>query len=246
MNQKLMKKISAVLIMSGLALCATGCFGKKEDSVKAIQETGVLNVAIVNTDSSYTHLEADAPAGMEPELVEMIASALGVTASYQVLDSGAALDAVTSGAADIALGCMNGTASLSENYLYSTAYGKGFFYVVTEKGDFAQTAGAFAGSAVGVEHNLGEEIRSELRRPEGVSLLEYSSPEEAARDIKNGNTRAYVCREEQAKRLLSDSGLQVQNLLNVSSENYSVIAGKEDAALINGINVIIRQFLEKE
>lgn len=240
------KKIGAVIIAAGLALSISGCSGKTVDSVKAIQESGVFKVAIVNSDNYYTHLEGDQPAGMEPELVETIAAALGTATEYQVLNENEALEAVAAGTADIAIGCISGSSGLTDQYRFTTSYGKGFYYVVTKKGDYAQSPGAFSDSVVGVNHRLSDDTREQLNASEGVRLNEYTSVETAAKDIKDGRIRAYVCMEEDAKALLSDSKLQVQNLFDVDPAEYVIVAESGDQTLVNGMNTMIAQFLTKE
>ncbi len=190
---KNMKKIGAVIIAAGLALSVCGCSGKTVDSVKTIQESGVFKVAIVNSNNYYTRLEGDQPVGMEPDLVETIAAALGTATEYQVLNENAALEAVATGTADIAIGCISGSSGLTDQYRFTTSYGKGFYYVVTKKGDYAQSAGAFSNSVIGVNNRLSEDTRDQLHASEGVTLNDYVSAESAARDIKDGRIRAYVC-----------------------------------------------------
>ena len=58
--------------------------------------------------------------------------------------------------------------------------------------------------------------------------------------------RAYICYENQAKLLLEDEELQVQNMTNLEPEEFVVVAAKSDVTLIRGINTLIQQFLEKE
>lgn len=243
---KHMKKIGAVILAAGLALSVSGCSGKTVDSVQTIQESGVFKVAIVNSDNYYTKLEGDKPVGMEPELVETIAAALGTTTEYQVLSESAALEAVAAGTADIAIGCISGSTSLTEQYRFTTSYGKGFYYVVTKKGDYAQSAGAFSNSVVGVNNRLSTDARGQLSASEGITLNEYTSAEAAVKDIRNGRIRAYVCAEDDAKALLSDTELQVQNLFNVDPAEYVIVAESSDQTLVNGMNTMIAQFLAKE
>ena len=241
-----MKKIGVVVLAAGLALSVSGCSGKTVDSVKAIQEAGVLKVAIVDSDNGFTKLQGTEPVGIEPELVANIASALGASTEYQILDRNAALQAVTDGTADIALGCINGSQSLTNNYLCTTSYGKGFFYAVTEKGDYAQSAGAFENSAVGVNKNMDEDHRSQLSAASGITISEYGNAETAAQDIKSGRIRAYICGEAEAKELLADTELQVQNMFEMTPDQYVIVAGKDDQTLVNGMNTLISQFLTKE
>ena len=244
MNRR--KKIGAVIIAAGLALSVSGCSGKTADSVKAIQESGVFKVAIVNSDNYYTSLEGNTPVGMEPELVETISAALGTTVEYQVLSESAALEAVASGTADIAIGCISGSSVLSDQYRCTTSYGKGFYYVATEKGDYAQSPDALANSVVGVNSRLSEGTRTQLYASEGITLNDYAEADAAAKDIKDGKIRAYVCMEQDAKELLSDSKIQVQNLFEVDPAEYVIVADSGDQTLVSGMNTMIAQFLTKE
>ncbi|KMW09491.1 transporter substrate-binding domain-containing protein [Enterocloster citroniae] len=236
----------AALLAAGMVLTIGGCSGKKNDRVSQIRESGAFRVAIVNTDSRYTGFRGETPVGIEPELCDMIAQALGVTTEYQVMSRSQALQAVNEGQADIAVGCINATGRLDDEYQISTPYGKGFFYAVTKAGDYAMTVGALEDSLVGVDSGMDEETRAQLYQAKGISVQDYENLQDAAADIKDGTIRAYICYEAQAKELALDSELQVQNLMNLDAEEFVIVAGKESQTLISGIDIIVRQFLEKE
>ena len=157
-----------------------------------------------------------------------------------------ALAAVAAGEADIALGCINHSGSLSGDYLISTEYGKGYFYAVTRAGDYVLTIGALERSSVGVDRELDEETRTKLYQAEGIRITDYGSAAEGKDGVKNGTVRAYICYEDQAKMFMEDEAFQVQNLSNLEPEEFVIVAGKSDTALMNGINTLIRQFLEEE
>ena len=235
-----------LLLLSAVLMMLFGCSKNSTNEVTAIQEVGVLRVAVVDTDSRYTSLENGKPVGMEPELSELFAGALGVKAELQVKTKQEALAAVAAGEADIAMGCINDSGSLTTDYLTSTPYGKGFLYAVTRKGDFALTAGSFENSRLGVTANLDDETRVSLYDTDGISAENYGAPDMAAADIKDGTIRAYICYEDQAKQLLEDPELQVQNVSNLDPEEFVVVAPKSSQTLVNGINTLIRQFLEEE
>ena len=239
-------RFRTALLTAGIVLTVGGCSVKKDDQVNQIKESGVFRVAIVNTDSRYTRFSGETPVGIEPELCDTIAQALGVTTDYQVMSRSQALQAVNEGQADIAVGCINATGRLDDEYQISTPYGKGFFYAVTKAGDYAMTVGALEDSSVGVDFGLDEETRSQLYQATGISVQDYEDLRDAAAAIKAGTIRAYICYEAQAKELALDSELQVQNLMNLDAEEFVIVAGKESQTLINGIDIIVRQFLEKE
>lgn len=234
--------LSAAVLLLGVG----GCGKKSADRVSAIRQAGEFRVAIVNTESTYTYTSGDSVAGTEPELAKYIGEALGVKTDFLVCTRQEALNAVSEGNADIALGCINGSGSLAGSYLLSTPYGKGFFYAVTKKGDFVMTVGGLENSALGAASGLDDATRSQLYEADGISIVDYPSPDQAAAALKDGKIRAYICYEKQADELLADEELQVQNLSNLEPEEFVIAAGPSDQTLIDGINTLIQQFLEKE
>ena len=63
--------------------------------------------------------------------------------------------------------------------------------------------------------------------------------------MKEGRIQGYVCYEKQARALLEDEDLQVQNLMNLEQEEYVIVAPAGSDKLVSGINTLIRQFLEE-
>ena len=230
----------------GCALFGAGCAKKTTGDVERIQASGNFRVAIVDTDSPYTSLEGETPVGIEPDLAEYIGQMLGVQVQYQVCEKKEALAAVADGEADVALGCLNRSGNLAADYLVSTSYGKGYFYVVTKTGDYALTIGALENSPLGVDRGLDEDTRSSLYQAEGVRIADYDSPKAGAQAVKSGAIRAYVCYENQARLFLEDDELQVQNVSNLAPEEFVVVTGKENRTLASGMDTLIRQFLTEE
>lgn len=245
LRRRFLRVIAAGAVMTG-AVLGMGCGKKAGGEVERIQEAGLLRVAIVDTGSRYTRMEGEIPVGVEPDLAQFIAQALGVEVRYQVCEKEEALGAVSAGEADMALGRINRSGTLSGEYQISDSYGKGYFYGVTRAGDYALTVGAFENSAVGAAKDLDEETRTALYQAEGIRILDYNLAKEGGQAVKDGAVRAYICYEDQAEELLEDEELQVQNVTNLEPEEFVIVAGKSDTVLINGINTLIRQFLEKE
>ena len=237
-------KTGALLLM--LAVLLGGCSKRSSSEVDTIRENGVLQVAIVDTKSQYTSIKDGKPTGIEPDLAQYIAKALGVETGYQIYDKKKALEALSSGEVDIALGCINSSVSLNADYLLTTSYGKGYVYVVTKTGDYALTVGSFSDSSIGLERNLDEETRGRFYEAEGIQISDYSSAEDASKAILAGSIRAYVCYEDQAKQLLENPELQIQQIANLEPEEFVIVTRKNSQTLASGINTLIRQFLEEE
>lgn len=239
------KFVLGSVVLAGV-LAGTGCGKKAAGDVERIQASGNFRVAIVDTDSSYTSLEENEPVGLEPDLAEYIGQMLGVNVKYQVCEKKEALAAVADGEADVAMGCINNSGSLSGEYRVSAVYGKGYFYAVTKAGDYVLTVGALENSSVGTDAGLDEETKSSLHQAEGIRLVDYSSLSDAARDVKDGAIRAYICYENQAKQLLEDEELQVQNVSNLDPEEFVIVTSRANETLAGGMDTLIRQFLEAE
>lgn len=236
----------ALGICLGVMLGVSGCSGSKTDVVEAIRQTGTLRVALVNTDSGFTSLDGEKPVGAEPELAAFIAENLGVTAEFQVCSREEALEALAGNQADIALGCFVRSGAFAQDYRLSAVYGKGFCYVVTKRGDYVGTIGGLKQRNVGVDRNLSESARGLLYSAEEISLTDFSDSKAAAGALKEDVIQAYVCYEGQAKELLENEELQVQNLMNLNPEEYVIVAPAGSADLVSGIDVLIRQFLENQ
>lgn len=250
MKRRMKTNVKRMLVLTlALALAAApaaGCAKKSSNEAEQIKASGVFRVAIVNTGSRYMYMAGDTPMGVEPDLAKYIGDAMGAEVQYQVCKKAEALAAVTAGEADVAVGCINRSGSLSTEYLMSDSYGKGYFYAVTKAGDYALTIGALKNSAVGVDQGLDEDTRSKLYQAEEIRLTDYGSAKEGGDDVKEGVIRAYICYEDQARILLEDEALQVQNITNLDPEEFVIVAGRSDTTLINGINTLIQQFLERE
>lgn len=230
--------------MAAVVLALGGCSGGGKDAVKKIQEAGVFRVALVDSDNGYTALEGETPVGVEPELAEFIGQNLGVGTELRVYGKEEALNAVETGEADIAMGCIGQSGAVLERFSTTGVYGKGYCYVVTKKGDFVGSIGGLNNRVVGVERTLDEVTRNALYSAEEISLMDMTDYEKAGEGLLGGTIQAYVCYEKQAKRLLVQEGLQVQNLMNLQPEEYVIVAPKGSGGLVDGMNVLIRQFLE--
>lgn len=239
------KGLRLALIILLLAVAA-GCGKKKANEIDRIREAGTLQVAIVDTKSRFTQVEGGTPTGLEPDLSNYIADAIGVEAKFQVCSRKEALEAVSAGTADIALGCISSLGSLSEDYQLTTPYGKGNLYAVSRAGDYILTVGALSNSILGIDRNLDEGTRTKLYQAENIQILDYGSAKEGEAALLDEEIRVYICYEEQAKLLLEQPDLQVQNITNLDPEEFVIVTGKSCQTLANGMNTLIRQFLEAE
>ena len=242
-----MKKnsIGMALFVLLFGVMTMGC-GKKEDqSINMIRSGGVLRVAVPDTESVlfYQDRETGDYQGEEAELVTLIADTLGVSVQYLSADRENFTGKLSTGEADIAIGSIMDCSYLTQNHLYSTSYGSGYVYVVTLKGLYAGDLTIFSNKTVGISTQLAPESANELYAVDGISIQSYDNIDSVSADLLGGKITGYVCYQPEAEALLERGDYQVQDAAGVERENYVILAPAGSAKLMEGINVIIRQYL---
>lgn len=244
MNIRKRKRAAAVLAAAGSVLLL-GC-GGKNDPLDALRESGVLQVALVETGSPFTWVTDGQPEGAEADLARLTAEALGVRVEYRIMDREAALDAVASGEADLAMGGLTAESGLSRNCLASVSYGKRFLYLVTEAGDYVNSAADLDNETVGICGEISQSALEELTVSGNIRTVGFDDSADAAESLKNGEIRGFFCYQTEGERYLDDREMLVQNLPFLAWEEYCAQAAPDQTALISGLNVLIRQQAESE
>ncbi len=244
-EEDMRKKIGCMVLFVLLyAVAAVGC-GKKEDqSVAEIQSGGVLRVAVPDTESVLfcQDEETGTYQGEEAELVALIAEALGVSVQYLPADRESFVGQLSAGEADIAIGSIMEDSYLVQNHLYSTSYGSGYVYVVTLRGLYAGDITVFSDKAVGVSAQLAPESANDLYAVDGITLQSYDNISSVSADLVGGKIAGYVCYQPEAEALLELGDYQAQDAVGVGREDYVILAPSGSSKLIEGVNLVIRQY----
>jgi len=243
-----MKKSALIMIITASVLIMTACGNSSSDEIANIRESGILRVAITQTDSTYTQVAEDGVTytGMEPELVSYIATALSVEPEYQIVDINDVYNLLESNGADIAIGCIPDDGSQIYNYGVSTSYGSGFLYVVTVEGVYADTFETFAESSIGMSESVIGNSAAAVYGIENGDISIFESTAKAKEALLENTIKGYFCYEKEAEELLAYGGFQAQNLIGATQEEYIVLTNIENKELLSGINALIAQFLEEE
>lgn len=242
--KKEMGRIALLIVLAGVIVA--GC-GKKEDrSVEEIQSCGVLRAAVPDTQTMlfYQDEETDEYRGEEAELVEMIAEALGVSVQYLPVGRENFYGMLSTGEADIAIGSIMDSSSLTQNSLYSTPYGSGYIYIVTLRGFYVGDLGVFSNKTVGVSTQLAPESANALYAVDNIDIQSYDNTASVSADLTGGKIAGYLCYQSEAEDLLKQGEYQVQDAAGIERENYVILAPVDSATLLEGINAVIRQYTE--
>lgn len=233
------------LIALLFAAVVAGCGNKEDQSVAAVRSGGVLRVAVPDMPSVllYQDEETGDYQGEEAELTVLIAEALGVSVQYLPADKQSLAGKLSTGEADIAIGSIMDRSSLTRNCLCSTSYGSGCVFVVTLRGLYAGDLSVFTDKVIGVSTQLAPESVSGLYAVDGIVIQNYDNIVSISADLAGGKIAGYVCYQPEAEALLESGDYQVQDAAGIDRENYVILAPAESAALMEGIDAVIRQYL---
>ena len=236
-----LKKMRIAVGIVLLVVLATGCSSgeKRADSLELIQKDGVMSVAVPGNNSPYSAMSQGAASGTEVEFAKKLGEKLGVQVRFTGVEQ-----VVLDGSAQIALGRIAWSDGLKNRMAVSTAYDTGRLFVVTAKGNFSCTTGAFASAAVGASQMLSEPAGILVNGIDGVTVVRYDSPDTVEEDILSGKIQGYFCYENQAGELMKRPSLQAQSVSGVLAEQYVVVMDQADENLKNQIDGMIGQMAE--
>lgn len=227
------------LTVSVCSLGLSGCGGGGKDAVTRIQENGSFRVAF--GDLSDMAL-ADGEQAGEMALAETIGAELGVTVEFLPAESSqAALALVAEGSADAALGAVTEAMAGEAGLSVSIPYGEDKLYVVTRRGDYSDSPGAFSGRSIGVLPSVSAAAESIASGDETVQAAAFTDGGAGTRALLSQSIDGLVCSYPEGIALLEayEGQLQMQNLQNTAPQEYVIAVNAGENRLISGINTMI-------
>lgn len=243
------------LIVSLAAMCMlvatmmVGCGKKQEDnSVDAIQSRGTLRVAILNYDTSlmYFDSEANAYRGLEAEVVDVIANALGVEVEYIPTTKEQLYNSVNVGSADIAIGYIDTNSSNISTVSKTISYGGEDLYVVSPRGIYAGNLNVFEKKAVGVSGLIDANAYGNLYTSGIDDVLLYNGTQSVIDSLRNNSIAGYVCYRSEGSAIAETGEFQIQSCYDLEREEFVIISSKSNGNLITGCNNHIKAYLKGE
>ena len=224
-----MKKI--VLLISAVVLLLSGCTTSKEPMLKS----GKLRAAI-----TY-ELENSA------EIAEYIAKELNAPLEITKADRSAALDMLSSGRADIAIGSFSDSNDPGLNFLMTMPIAENKIYIVCD-GDISVTGTTdLMGRVAGASAELPESILRSLISIVSDGTLVCNNAKSASELLKSGDIHAFVCYEEDALELLSENKeLRCCIPADIEAERFGILVPKSKTALFGAVNGIVGKMITGE
>lgn len=246
-NTRLIAIIAAVavviLLIIAILFRLAGASAGAGVSVKDIRKRGAVICAVpflVDDGAAPDTVNEDGMSLTEEErrLVASLSEALGVPAVLLgCADAQAAVQAVREKHADIAVGGLSASLSVPQGIRGSDSYASSKIYVVTRRGDYSDSPGAFS------ERNyaLSGAIGSSGAMPQAADeTLRTVGPESAVRMLNEKTLDGWFADEAEVLPVLdAEPGLQAQLVTGPGPVEYTIYTAAGSSELLGGINRII-------
>ncbi|MBR6344110.1 MAG: transporter substrate-binding domain-containing protein [Lachnospiraceae bacterium] len=245
--KSLIKKITIACMTVLTAFIVAGCGNAQTDtSVTDIIARGSFRVAIPDYDTSllYYDTEAGAFRGTEAEIIDVIASSLGVPVQYVEVPKAELMLAVANGNADVAIGYIDQNSSSLQNYGKTLSYGGENLYVVSPRGVYVGSLTVFKDNKVGVSNLIDQNAYGPVYNCGAAEVLIYDNSQSVIAALSNDEIEGYVCYQSEAQYLISTGDFQVQSCVDLEREEFVIGTLASNTELISGSNNLIKMYLE--
>ncbi len=241
-----MKKIIFTIVAS---CTLVGCMSQK-NIVETVQETGVLKVAIYDSQSNFTEKAGSNYQGIEPNLVEEIAKSLNVTVEYIPKSHDELVTTIDRGDADIAIGKIVTDDLQNSESLSSHVYGNEEIYLVTSRDNYDTYPFILEESELPIGILMTDDgyFGQGAVSLEGITnIKQYSqdSVQQMIDDIYNGTTIGIIIHRELAEMFLQNDNFLVKQINDLNTTEYIVVVSSMDRSLLGTVNETIEQMNDK-
>ena len=205
---------------------------------------------IVGTEAGfapYEYLVGDEVKGIDMDIAQAIADALGVELEVQNMDFDGALLAVQQGKVDIVAAGVSVSEEREEVMDFSVKYVDSKDVILVNKADpkvEESSADALEGKVVGVQQgNIADVWVSENASPKSVQR--YTKFVQAAQDLLNGKIDCIVMDEAPALELVaSNDGLEILAGDALFEDSYAIAIKKDNGQMKAAVDAVITQLQE--
>lgn len=230
-----MKTIQKLLILAAaltvLLTALTAC-GGASDSLKAVQEQGVLVGATSPDFPPFEYLENGEPVGVEIELMQAVAEKLGVTLKIEQVDFDSIIPGIQSGKYDVGMAGITVDEKRKKNVDFSDVFFTAAQKIVVQPGSEIASKDDLTGKTIAVQTGTTAES---VCMDGGYELLSFTSNNDAAAALTSGKADAWVVDSEVAAALAEQQGLVVLDEA-MTEEPYAFAFKKGSDTLVQAVN----------
>lgn len=229
------------LCAGALAICMlSGCGKQEKDAVDLIKEQGMLTAAVPKEIQGRPRYEAD----LEQRVLKAVADELSVELRFVEMEEKELEAAVEARTVDVAAGIT--AANDERNASHSVLYSRKAVFIATSQELRFSNVSDLVGLELGFSQQVGETARNQFYMVNGVSMKDYGDIEEVKSDILSKKTSGYICYEDEARILLEEDGIAVQDIPGIGTEAYAFTVGKGQPRLLGLINQLLTEELMKQ
>lgn len=218
MNKKIVSVFAALCLAAGLL---AGCGGGGE--TQALREAGVLHACFVKAKDRYTFEQNGAVTGVEMQIAQNLAKSLGAQLEYDLAeDNNSFFEKMSSGEYDIGFGRTPNTDIRLSGLAVSSSYGRGGLFLITRKNNYMDSLSMMELGIIGVSTQA-DSLYDEVEGTDGFQKKEFDTLDELRDAVAQGDITAGLTTEREALSIISNGGVQAQELINTPMESYVAV-----------------------
>ena len=233
-------KLAALVLSLMLAVTAfVGC--GKGNSLEAVQKKGVLTVATSPDFPPFESLDGDQIVGIEVDIMEKIAEALGVEIKFEQMDFDSVLPGVQAGKFDVGMSGITVTAEREKNADFTDPYFMAAQAIVVMEDSDITCKADLEGKSVSVQTGTTAESYC---MENGYDVQAFQANNDAASALTSGKVDAWVVDNEVAVALAAELDGVVVLDEAMTSEPYAFAFAKGSDTLVAAFNDALKALID--
>ena len=233
-------KLAALVLSLMLAVTAfVGC--GKGNSLEAVQKKGVLTVATSPDFPPFESLDGDRIVGIEVDIMEKVAEALGVEIKFEQMDFDSVLPGVQAGKFDVGMSGITVTAEREKNADFTDPYFMAAQAIVVMEDSDITCKADLEGKSVSVQTGTTAESYC---MENGYDVQAFQANNDAASALTSGKVDAWVVDNEVAVALAAELDGAVVLDEAMTSEPYAFAFAKGSDTLVAAFNDALKALID--
>ncbi|MDF2589377.1 MAG: putative secreted protein [Anaerocolumna sp.] len=230
-----MKKLLCVMLTLVVTVSLVACGKKKDDTLIVGTEPGF---------APYEYMEGDKVVGIDMDIAQAIADAMGKELEIKTMDFDGALLAVQQGKVDFVAAGVSVDEDRAKLMDFSTEYVNSTEVVVVNKANpTVASVEDLAGKIVGVQQGNIADYYVEANI-EASEIKRYTKFAQAAEDLANGKIDCIVMDQYPAQELVASNEALTMLEGTLFEDKYAIAVQKGNTELLNKINEVIDQLIQ--
>jgi ABC-type amino acid transport/signal transduction systems, periplasmic component/domain len=249
-----MKKLGILALLAITSFGLIACSKEKESvgtEAEVTDDKGEKKTLIIGTEAGfapYEYMEGTEVVGVDMDICQAIATAMGAELEIRNMDFDGALLAVQQGQIDLAAAGISITEERQQIMDFSDYYVDSSVVIVVNTAEPAVTessADALKDKIVGVQQgNTADLWVSDIEEVQPAEIRRYTKFAQAADDLKNNKIDVIVMDELPALELVSlTEGLMIVEGDPLFVEQYAIAVKKGNQELLDQVNEVIAQLI---